>query len=91
MVAWMATGMALLAAFLGQGGGGIPLLPAGIDPFEQGGLQLPWVGKGRRIATRRRRRRALTVSDKNDIAFIAATLGETTGRKFALLVASRVF
>ena len=38
---------------------------------------------------RRRRKRALTMSDKNDIAFIAATLGETTGRKFALLIASR--
>ena len=41
------------------------------------------------IFRRRRRKRALTASDKNDIAFITATLGETTGRKFALLIAAR--
>lgn len=38
---------------------------------------------------RRRRRRALTQSDRNDIAFIAATLGDVTGRKFALVIAAR--
>jgi len=38
---------------------------------------------------RRRRRRALTVSDKNDIAFVAAAVGEPTARKFALLIAAR--
>jgi len=38
---------------------------------------------------RRRRRRALTASDKADIAFIAGTLGDAAGRKFAMIVAAR--
>ena len=39
---------------------------------------------------RRRRRRALTQSDKADIAFIAASLGPGAGTKFAMIIASRV-
>lgn len=38
---------------------------------------------------RSRRRRALTSSDKSDISFMAAVLGETAARKFALILASR--
>lgn len=38
---------------------------------------------------RKRRRRALTYQDKDDIAFLAATVGEPTARKFALLLASK--
>lgn len=53
-----------------------------LDPFS-------FLGGGNGGGRRRRRKRALTASDKNDIAFIAATLGETTGRKFALLIAAR--
>ena len=64
-------------------GGGVGTLGAGLLPFggddDAGAVGL----------RRRRRKRALTQSDKNDIAFIAATLGETTGRKFALLIAAR--
>lgn len=89
MSPWIAAALTLLSTQIG--GGGVPFLPAVVDPFEQGGIQLPGIGGRRRVTVRRRRRRALTVSDKNDIAFVAATLGETTGRKFALLVASRVF
>ncbi len=38
---------------------------------------------------RRRRRRALTASDKADIAFISGTLGKPAGRDFAMVVAAR--
>lgn len=38
---------------------------------------------------RRRRKRALTNSDKADIAFISATLGKPAGRDFAMIVAAR--
>jgi len=38
---------------------------------------------------RRRRRRALTASDKADIAFISGTLGKPAGRDFAMIVAAR--
>ena len=38
---------------------------------------------------RRRRRRALTQSDRNDIAFITATLGAPAGKQFAMIIASQ--
>lgn len=38
---------------------------------------------------RRRRRRALTASDKADIAFISGTLGKPAGKDFAMIVAAR--
>lgn len=38
---------------------------------------------------RRRRRRALTASDRADIAFITGLLGPTAGKNFALTVATR--
>lgn len=38
---------------------------------------------------RRRRRRALTQGDRNDIAFIAATISSAAAGKFAVQIASR--
>ena len=38
---------------------------------------------------RRRRRRALTASDRADIAFITGLLGATAGKNFALTIATR--
>lgn len=38
---------------------------------------------------RRRRRRALTASDRADIGFIAGLLGPTAGKNFALVIAAR--
>lgn len=38
---------------------------------------------------RRRRRRALTASDRADIAFIAGMLGQPAGRQFAMLIGAR--
>jgi len=53
---------------------------ADLGPFSDGGIGIP---------RRRRRRRALTASDKLDIAFIAGTLGKPAGKDFAMIVASR--
>lgn len=39
------------------------------------------------IGTRRRRKRALTKSDREDIAFISGMLGKPAGRDFAMIVA----
>ncbi len=41
------------------------------------------------LGGRRRRRRALTLSDRADIAFISGTLGKPAGRDFAMIVAAR--
>jgi len=41
------------------------------------------------LGGRRRRRKALTQSDKADIAFISGTLGKPAGRDFAMIVAAR--
>lgn len=69
---------AWLIAALQLLGGGVGLAAAAdIGPF------------GERGGRRSRRRRALTASDKNDISFMAAVLGEPTARKFALVLASR--
>jgi len=38
---------------------------------------------------RRRRRRALTASDRADIAFISATLGQKAGKDIAALIVAR--
>lgn len=59
-----------------------------LGPFGNG-------GDGRRLIhvgghpARRRRRRALTASDKADIAFISGTLGKPAGKDFAMIVAAR--
>ena len=39
------------------------------------------------ISMRRRRKRALTKSDREDIAFVAGMLGKPAGRDFAMIVA----
>lgn len=65
-----------LATGVGVGslvGGGIP----GVDLFPD--------GKPRR----RRRRRALTASDRADIGFITGLLGPTAGKNFAITIATR--
>jgi len=95
MPAWIIAALALMAPFVGRalplarralpaaaavGGGallgsvGIP----GVDLFPDG-------DKPRR----RRRRRALTASDRADIAFITGLLGPGAGKNFALTIATR--
>lgn len=77
--------LALARSVLGFGGSraGLALLGTAaaldIGPFGD--------GSGR--PSRRRRRRALTASDKADIAFVSGTLGKPAGRDFAMIVAAR--
>jgi len=81
----------------------IDLIGDVLDPFLPGGagselrptsstVTLDAINKQRREAGlptlgRRRRRRALSKSDKADIAFIAGMLGKPAGRDFAMIVA----
>jgi len=93
MAAWLIAALSLLGT-LGiarREGGGIPLLPAPLDPFERGGIQLPSFlgGPGARPIKRRRRRRALTASDRADIAFIVGLIGAKAGDRFAVQLATR--
>jgi len=92
MAPWLLAALRLLAGGLGAGAAfevGQQIFEGPIDPRtgspELFGIGLPGFGKKER---RRRRRRALTHTDKDDIAFLAATVGEPTARKFALLLAS---
>jgi len=86
MAAWIIAALSLLGTLGGERG--IPGLPAAIDPFEAGGLQLPGVSVGD-IRRRRRRRRALSQGDRDDISFIAATINPTVAGKFAVALATR--
>jgi hypothetical protein len=92
MPAWMAQALnSLRIAFAGTttralatgGGAGYTLADMGalswIPDFFQGGG-----GAGNRVG-RKRRKRLLTHQMKDDLAFIAATMGETTARKAALI------
>jgi hypothetical protein len=74
-----------------------------VDPFLPGfagselrptssKVTLEGINKVRRAAGlpplgRRRRRRALTKADREDIAFVAGMLGKPAGRDFAMIVA----
>ena len=54
-----------------------------------GGLIPGFFGGGDDRPRRRRRKTILTKGDKEDIAFIVATLGPAAGGRFALIVAAR--
>lgn len=54
-------------------GGGIP----GVDLFPDG------------VRRRRRRKRALTASDRADIGFLTALLGKTAGKELAIQIVTR--
>lgn len=90
---WLAAAVATIAGFVTGRPGGIPLLPSSLDPFERGGLALPFgiAGIGERAGERRRRRRrrALTNSDRDDIAFIAATISKSAAGSFAVQLVTR--
>ena len=92
MAPWLLSALRLLAGGLGAGAAfetGQQLLQGPIDS-RTGSPELFGLGSlfGKEPHKRRRRRRALTHTDKDDIAFLAATVGEPTARKFALLLAS---
>jgi len=73
-----AVGTPTRAALTGLGVGSI--LPGGIP-----GVDLFPDGKTRR----RRRRRALTASDRADIGFITGLLGKPAGKEFAIVISTR--
>ncbi len=93
MPTWMITALRLILSGLAVGGAaeiGARAIPG---PTESFNFPSDRIGAGDGILgfphkRRRRRRRALTHQDKDDIAFLAATVGEPTARKFALLLAS---
>lgn len=93
MSAWLLQAIAAAARLVGRQAAGTPIR-AGLTGLSLGGL-LGGVGiPGIDLfpddkPKRRRRRRALTASDRADIAFIQATLGAAAGRSFAMLVVSR--
>jgi len=91
MAPWLLSALRLLAAGFGGGlafEGGRQIFEGPIDPSTGSPELFGGFPFGKKPMKRRRRRRALTHSDKDDIAFIAATVGETTARKFALLLAA---
>lgn len=86
---WLEAAFSLLPGITGQG---IPLLPAVLDPFEPGGIDIFAPSKGTAddgTPRRRRRRRALTQSDRNDIAFIAGIISKAAAGTFAVSLATR--
>jgi len=100
--AWIVAALSTIGRFLaGRGGAGIAIgtaLPVSdvlggaagvvIDPL-QSGLGLAGLFGGKEKVARRRRKRALTQSDRNDIAFIAATISKSAAGTFAVQLASR--
>ncbi len=95
MAAWMIGALALLR---GLGPRILPVarraaLPvgAGIAGGVLGEVGIPGVDlfpDGEK-PKRRRRRRALTASDRADIAFIESILGKAAGKSFAMIIATR--
>jgi len=96
MPAWMLGALALLAPFAGRAIG-LARRPAAIAGLgAAGGALAATVGipgvdlfpDGEK-PKRRRRRRALTASDRADIAFIQGILGTAAGKSFAMIIAAR--
>jgi len=87
---WLEAAFSLIPGITGQG---IPLLPAVLDPFEPGGIDIFAPSRGTADpgegTRRRRRRRALTQSDRNDIAFIAGIISKVAAGNFAVQLATR--
>lgn len=96
MATWLISALNLLRSGRFLAGAAAGTIPAAIGIAESIVSPGPTTfgfgggGGGGGVVRRRRRRRALTQSDKNDIAFMAATLGDTAARKFALIIAARV-
>ena len=90
MAGWLDTAIELLGDVLDPifpGGAGSELRPTSSS------VTLAKINQSRKeaglppISGRRRRKRALTKSDKEDIAFIAGMLGKPAGKDFAMIVA----
>lgn len=86
MGALLALARAVLAGLTSKAG---LVTTAGAAAFDVGPFGNGEFGGGDGSKPRRRRRRALTASDKADIAFISGTLGKAAGKDFAMIVAAR--
>jgi len=95
MAAWMIAALSLLR---GVGTRALPFarraaLPAaaGAAGSLVGSVGIPGIDlfPGDDKPKRRRRRRALTASDRADIAFIESILGKSAGKSFAMIIATR--
>ena len=95
MAAWLIGALALLGPFVARG---LPLArraavpaAAGLAGVAAGNIGIPGVDlfPGDEAPKRRRRRRALTASDRADIAFIESILGKAAGKSFAMIIATR--
>ena len=94
MAAWVIGALALMAPFLARtlplARRAAPLAIAGAAGVAAGNIGIPGVDLFPGEPTkRRRRRRALTASDRADIAFIESVLGKPAGKSFAMIIATR--
>ncbi len=92
MPAWLLSGLALLRslAFGTRVRTGVTAVTGALA--LPGGASIPGIlgfGDGDDAPRRRRRKRALTQSDRNDIAFIAATISKAAAGSFAVQLATR--
>jgi len=98
MAIWLTKALQIIAASFAGGAafsGGSALMERQYDPsgtYDPGGfdqfVRAPGLTLRPRMK-RRRRRRALTASDRGDIAFITGLLGPTAGKNFAVTLAGR--
>lgn len=92
MPVWLAAARAMLASARSAlvGGPGRALVTgAGVGSLFGGGIPGVDLFPDGDVRKRRRRRRALTASDRADIGFITGLLGTAAGKSFAMVVASR--
>lgn len=100
MAPWLLQALKTIALFVGGGAAfeaGQRALPGGDDDFffagvpdVSGGVRRVIDQFGRPVGDRRRRRRrALTASDRQDIAFIAGMISKAAAKDFAVQLAAR--
>jgi len=94
MAAWLVAALALLgptvARALPLARRAAPAALAGAAGVAAGNIGIPGIDLfPGDVVKRRRRRRALTASDRADIAFIESILGKSAGKSFAMIIATR--
>lgn len=93
MASWLISALKLLAGAAAFGAGTELVAPGVQQAIEStsGRVRGPVIDvlTGRVIVKRRRRRRALTASDRADIAFIAGLLGPKAGKDFAVIIGAK--
>jgi len=86
-VAWLSSALALLRT-VAFGGPGRALVTGAVGGEVLENLGVPFFRDGEG-PKRRRRRRALTASDRADIAFIASIISKAEAGRFATIIATR--